>query len=63
MISLGRVRAGNTLTIDRLKRSPMSSAMRASRDPGSKCGDKMSGGTVTRSFQGYGFIFQKKGEA
>ena len=29
------------------------------RDPGSQCRDKMSGGTVTRSFQGYGFFSPK----
>ena len=51
-----RAAAGDTAVIGRLKRPGEGSATSASRDPESQCGDKMSGGTVTRSSQGYGFI-------
>ena len=53
-----RAAAGDTAVIGRLKRPGEGSATSASRDPESQCGDKMSGGTVTRSSQGYGFIPQ-----
>ena len=49
-----RAAAGDTAVIGRLKRPGEGSATSASRDPESQCGDKMSGGTVTRSSQGYG---------
>ena len=49
-----RAAAGDTAVIGRLKRPGEGSATSASRDPESHCGDKMSGGTVTRSSQGYG---------
>ena len=40
--------------------APLMGPLNASRrDPESHCGDKMSGGTVTRSSQGYGFLFSK----
>ena len=49
-----RVGAGNTPSIG-IGDAPLKGPLNASRrDPESQCGDKMSGGTVTRSSQGYG---------
>ena len=53
-----RVGAGDTPSIG-TGDAPLKGPLNASRrDPESHCGDKMSGGTVTRSSQGYGFIPQ-----
>ena len=49
-----RVGAGDTPSIG-TGDAPLKGPLNASRrDPESQCGDKMSGGTVTRSSQGYG---------
>ena len=49
-----RVGAGDTPSIG-TGDAPLKGPLNASRrDPESHCGDKMSGGTVTRSSQGYG---------
>ena len=52
--STGRTAAGNTVVIGNGNGPIGVSSTRALRDPESQCGDKMSGGTVTRSSQGYG---------
>ena len=53
--STGRTAAGDTAVIGNGNGPIGVSSMRALRDPESQCGDKMSGGNVTRSSQGYGF--------
>ena len=52
--STGRTAAGDTAVIGNGNGPIGVSSTRALRDPESQCGDKMSGGTVTRSSQGYG---------